>query len=728
MLSDLNLFQRFEFDDAKKHNQSIGDVRKSFLAKGVILVLSLLICTFFITYKPNQINTNQRLNYTKGFKWTDKNLIAETNFPIYKSKKQYLQEVKNAKENSFLVFKLKTSKDEILQNIRNYQLSDNTIDILRNDSYYLEYELLFDSLKNLKINELNNLLNNSKDFVSNYYKNKKGLVINYDINKIKSDKILINNDFLNSSLVSKSDLIDSISYFYNLNNYIINKQNKINQLFSKYLVNKFIKPELLYAPELTKEEKLYAENSITKTLGLIKKGEIIISKGHILTDIDILKLDSYFYFQNVKNKYQSNLATYLSNFGHISLIFSFILLYLFNIRKRIFYDNNQFGAIFLIFVITSFQAWVSVEYDFNYPMEYLIFLPAYSMLAAIVFDSRTAFYATVTMALLVASIRGNDYITAVVMMFSGSVAAYTVRDIQNRTQMLKSIFLIFSSFVLTIFTFGIDVSFNSPETLQKLMFCAINSLVSPLITFGLLFVMEKTTNFSSNLVYQEYDNINHPLLKELNQKAPGTFQHVKGVAALSEACAEAIEANVLFVRVASYFHDIGKIYHPEYFAENQIDMDSKHLKIPPKKSAKTIINHVLEGAVLARKSKLPERIIDIIYMHHGTTLVKHFYAMSLEQNPNTDLKDFQYPGPKPNSKEAAIIMICDAAEAISRLPINDDDEMEKMLDNIIRDRVDEGQFDDCDITIRELQIIKFTILKNIKAIHHSRVTYKEVTK
>lgn len=728
MLSDLNLFQRFEFDDAKKHNKSIGDVRKSFLVKGVILVLSLLICTFFISYKPHQINTNQRLNYTTGFKWTDKNLIAETNFPIYKNKRQYLQEVKIARENSFLVFKNKYTKEDILQSIRNYQLSDNTIDILRNDNYFIEYESLFDSLKALKAIELNNLLNTSKDFVSNYYRSKKGLIINYDITKIKSEQILINNDLINSSLVNKMDLIDSVSYFQNLNNYIVNRQNKINQLFSKYLVNRFIKPELFYSPELTKEERLYAENSISKTLGLIKKGEIIVSKGHILSDMDILKLDSYFYFQNVKNKNQSNITTYISNFAHISLIFSFILLYLFNIRKRIFYDNNQFGAIFLIFVITSFQAWISVEYDFNYPMEYLIFLPAYSMLAAIVFDSRTAFYATVTMALLVASIRGNDYITAVVMMFSGSVAAYTVRDIQNRTQMLKSIILIFSAFVLTIFTFGIDVSLSSPETLQKLMFCAINALVSPLITFGLLFVMEKTTNFSSNLMYQEYDNINHPLLKELSQKAPGTFQHVKGVAALSEACAEAIEANVLFVRVASYFHDIGKIYHPEYFAENQIDMDSKHLKIPPKRSAKTIINHVIEGAALARKSKLPERIIDIIYMHHGTTLVKHFYAMSLEQNTDTDPKDFQYPGPKPNSKEAAIIMICDAAEAISRLPIHDDEEMEKMLDNIIRDRVDEGQFDDCDITIRELQIIKFTILKNIKAIHHSRVTYKEVTK
>lgn len=721
-----NIFLNNEKSEALTQTNFIGEDRISMVVKGIILFVAVSICTFFISYKPNQMDNSSRLNYSKGAKWTDKNLVAQVSFPIYKDKNLYKQERAAAGENALPVFSLITSKENIVQQIKSFGF---TIELYESKISFVERNKnrgVVDSLKLLKNNELETLVVKAQNTLINFYNKFDKYLVNYDLDKIKSSEIILQKDIINRTKISTKSLVDSSEFDEKILAFLGSSLDKKEFLIANYILQQIQPIEFKFSPDLSKSEKDLLEMSVLRTIGLVKKGDLIVAKGHTLNEKDILTLNSYFFLHDIKNKNKLYFTILLSNLGHILMIFSFVLLYLYNIRKRIFYDNIQFGAIFLIFVITSFQAWVSVEFDYGFPMEYLIFLPAYSMLVAIIFDSRTAFYATVTMALLIASIRGNDYIIALIMMFSGSVAAYTVRDIQNRTQMLKSIILIFSAFVFTIFTFGGDTQLDSADTIQKITFCGINSLVSPLITFVLLFILEKTTSFSSNLIYQEYDNLNHSLLKQLSVAAPGTFQHVKGVAALSEACADAIGANTLFVRVASYFHDIGKILHAEYFAENQINIENKHLRISPKQSARFIIEHVTEGEKLAKQYKLPQRITDIILMHHGTTLVKHFYAMAKEQDENVNIADFQYPGPKPDSREAAIIMICDAAEAISRLGIEDEIQLEKMIDRIIMERIEEGQFDECNISVRDLQIIKFTILKNIKAIRHSRVAYKEI--
>ncbi|MCX6147925.1 MAG: HDIG domain-containing protein [Candidatus Kapabacteria bacterium] len=381
--------------------------------------------------------------------------------------------------------------------------------------------------------------------------------------------------------------------------------------------------------------------------------------------------------------------------------------------------------------ITSILSWLSIEIPSEYPIEYLIFLPAFSMLTAIVYDSRTGFYATVTMSLMIAGIRGNDYTTAIVMLFSGTLAAYTVRDIQNRTQMFRSIFYIFIGFLLPILVFGFERASSWNLILHKLSLTAVNAILSPLITFGLLFLIDRSTNFATDLRLEEFDNLDHPLMVKLREVAPGTYQHSISLAMLAERCASAINVNHTFVKVASYFHDIGKMERPEYFGENQLEnMGNKHDLISPKKSALIIIDHVPFGAELAKEHKLPERIIDIIYMHHGTSLVKHFYAKAIEQSKGETIneEDFKYPGPKPNSKEAAIVMICDTAEAISRLGNKSNEQLVEMVNTIIRDKFNEGQFDECDITTNELKIVAETLSKTLNGIHHQRTEYKTIVK
>ena len=316
------------------------------------------------------------------------------------------------------------------------------------------------------------------------------------------------------------------------------------------------------------------------------------------------------------------------------------------------------------------MAWLSIDIPTKLPIEYFVCIPAFSMLVAIVYDSRTAFYMTVTMALLMAGIRGNDFDSGIAMLFAGTLAAYTVRDIQSRTQMYQSIFYILIAFLIAVTAISLERSSEFLPIINKLAITTLNAILSPLITFGLLFILERFTHITTDLRLQEFEKLNHPLLQKLSDIAPGTYQHTLSVAMLAEKCATAINANPLLTKVGTYFHDIGKMKRSQYFVENQSSKESKHEKLSPTRSAETIKSHVLEGIKLAQQYKLPQRIIDFIPMHHGTSLIKHFYAMALEEaqesNTEIDEKTFRYPGPKPQTKETALLMICDSAEAMSR--------------------------------------------------------------
>jgi putative nucleotidyltransferase with HDIG domain len=350
------------------------------------------------------------------------------------------------------------------------------------------------------------------------------------------------------------------------------------------------------------------------------------------------------------------------------------------------------------------------------------------MIVAIVFDSRTAFYTTVTMALMLSGIRGNDYNTGVALLFAGTLAAYTVRDIQSRTQMFQSIFYIFIGSVFPILMIGLERSIEFNILAYKIVVATMNSILSPVITFGLLIPLEKWTSITTDLKLEEYDKVNHPLLVKLSEIAPGTYQHTLAVVNLVERCAIAINANPLLAKVGAYFHDIGKIAKPEYFAENQVEMENKHDLLTPKKSADAIRQHVINGIKLAHDYKIPQIIIDFIPMHHGTSLIKHFYAKAIEGSEKDQINedDFRYPGPKPFTKETAIVMICDSAEAMSRLVPKTKEDLDKMLSGIIRDKINDGQFDDCNITMNDFQIIKDTCIKSLLGASHQRVKYLDL--
>jgi hypothetical protein len=294
--------------------------------------------------------------------------------------------------------------------------------------------------------------------------------------------------------------------------------------------------------------------------------------------------------------------------------------------------------------------------------------------------------------------------------------------------MFRSMVFVEIGIIIPLIAFHLEKATPFGSLVESLSLASLNSILSPIVSYGLLFVIEKISNITTDLKLKEFDDINHPLLKKLSENAPGTYQHTLSLALLAESCAEAIGANRLLTRVGAYFHDIGKLYKPEYFVENQIDLENKHEFISPKRSAEIIREHVTKGIELAKEYHLPSRIIDFIPMHHGTSLIKHFYAKALEESQGepVDEADFRYPGPKPNNKETAIVMICDSAEAMSRLPIKSKEELSISIEKMIMNKLLDGQFDESDISVKDLKTIQEVCVRLLYGIIHPRIEYKEI--
>jgi len=714
------LFDKLNIQDAFRSVENDNYIRKSKLIRYTILLITLIGTTFFFSYHlGTDLFNGAGQNITEGQLWNSKALIAEKSFPLLKSRKKYNLEIENIKTEVLPNFKVIKGTDERV--IQEIQLILDTSFVFKNYNYN-------EKIKKDYSENQNRLKRKLKEELSQYYS--KGI-----LDKSKSD-------FNNTSLYAVNDkneqTILNFDNVYQIEEVELRIKNllksEINEQVNSDLssqVIKFIQPNLIFSPNLTNERVKLAVSNVPKNEELISKGQVLVRKNDRLSEKQVRVLKSYFNSIDASEEKSNSLFLMLGSLGHASLILLLLVFYLKNIRNRIFTDNFQLIILCLIFIATALLSWLSLEINTTFSIEYLIFIPAFSMMAAIIFDSRTAFYFTVTLALLVAGVRGNDYSTALMHLFAGAVASYTVRDIQNRTQMFKSISFIFLGYAFPLLVFYFERSSNLTELLNNTIIISANSILSPLITFGLIFILERFSNFSTDLQLKEFDNPDHPLLKKMSDIAPGTYQHSLNVAMLAERSAIAIGANPVYCKVSSLFHDIGKMKKPEYFVENQIDIGNKHDQMPPKKSAKIIIDHVTYGVELAKQYKLPNRMIDVILMHHGTTLVQYFYNKALEQTDDPSSvheEDYRYPGPKPKTREAALIMLCDTAEAISHVRNYTSDELDAILQKVILDRISDGQFDDSGISVKDLQTVKFTIVKNLIGMGHKRIQYKEAPK
>ncbi len=736
MASKQTLFQKLVNEKNAQAYEDKSGLKYSWQVRFIILLLTIVGCSFFFVFHLEQdVNTNNQVSGVVGSTWSEQSIISEYSFPIYKPALQYQNEINKAMKSVPSVFifdknSYKIAKDHwnLIEDL--FSSYNESSESVLATPYLTESNIrVFTEMKkNQRLKFLSKAKTVLNEFIDMIYKN--GFV-DIAVSGIKTDYIILQTDDNQRKNIQTLLLTDNSTLSDKFEKNVLSRFDLDVHELLKQVVSENLRPNLLYSADLTNIQKAMAKNSVARTMGVVKKGEVIIDKNDVITDDHILKLNSYYMSENMQSESRISLTNVLGSIGHFFTIYTVLLFYLFYIRKKIFYDNAQLAIISVILILSSMLAWVSMEIPSSFPLEYLIVVPAFSMLAAIVFDSRTGFYVTVTIALLVAGIRGTDYITGVSLMFAGTLAAYTVKDIQNRTQMFQSIFFIFLGFLVPITAFNLERSMDMDIMIKQLILASVNSAISPLITFGMLIMTERISNIATDLRIQEFDSLNHPLLKKMSDIAPGTYQHTLSVATLAERCADAIGANPLLTKVGTYYHDIGKMSKAEYFTENQMDIGNKHDLLPPKKSAQAIKDHVSEGILLARQYKLPKRIIDFIPMHHGTTLIKHFYAKAVEQAAEDETvaqSDFRYPGPKPATKESAILMICDSAEAMSRIQVKDNSELEKMINNNIKDRLLDGQFDECEITMKDLETIKETIFKDLISRGHQRVKYKEIPK
>jgi putative nucleotidyltransferase with HDIG domain len=502
------------------------------------------------------------------------------------------------------------------------------------------------------------------------------------------------------------------------------------------LLRSVLRPNLLYNQNETSRAIQIAEDNVPRTIGFVQENERIVSMHDRITEEIKLRLDS---FQRAKVERGSIRSQWSQRVGivfHITLILSLYTIYIFLFRKKIYHNNAMLGLIALLLLMEMFFGYLSLRLNVEAPIQYLIVVPAASMLLTIIFDSRVAFYGTVTMAFLIAGIRGNDYSIALGSLVAGALGAYTVRDIRNRTQIFRSLIFIFIGYSLTIIALALEryESFNTVTA--ELTFALANAVISPVLTYGLLIFFERIFKVTTDLTLLELSDFNHPLLRLLSEKAPGTFHHSMTIGNLAEAAADAVGADSILARVGAYYHDIGKMEKPEYFVENQVSLTNRHTRLRPRMSALIISSHVKEGIELGRQYGLPQKVLDFIPQHHGTTRMSFFFDKALKQaaarkNPKDIVReeDFRYPGPKPQSKETGIVMLADSVEASTRsIKEMTSQKLEFAIENMIKQRFVEGQLDECELTLRDLTKIKEAFLKILTGIHHQRIAYPEQEK
>lgn len=718
---------------------------------GIGLITILLISLMLPSYK------NIDTEYEVGTIWSKEDLIAPFSFPIYKDDADYLKEKQEARQGVNPVF------DEVPS--ANISSADNVSNLFQNLSKMFKEASELEKnnqggLKSPRIEKdlagYNSILspeditwlyllyksdNQNVSFTYSEFMNiiQKALrensdkyIINVRKDSLRSPKITIKKENVKVQL---SEDLSKVSDKNEVTN-IIGERVKFDVKDSNYteiskkIASAFLKENLVFNKELTELEIQNRIEKIPNTIGIVKGNERIVSKHDPINRNTKLKLDSYKRIRLEKLGVEDYFIQYIGKILTVLILVLLLGFFLYYIRRNIFDDNNKLILLASLILLVCFAAFISLKINVSAPVEYLIFISAASILLTILFDSRLAFYITIVNCFLIASIRGGDYVVAYTSFCGCVLAIFSVQNVKNRSQLFRSFYFILIGYSISILAVGLDKTEETSKILMQVLFGGINSIMSPVIAYGLLIFYERTFKITTDLTLLELSDFNHPLLKELSSKAPGTFHHSIVMGNLSEAAAESISANSTLARVGCYYHDIGKTLKPQYFIENQLDQN-KHENLNPNISTKLIISHVKDGIELAKKYNLPQEIIDFIPMHHGTTLVSYFYHKAKYTAKSEDISDYiyRYPGPKPQTKETGIVMLADAIEASTRA-IEDPSpqKIESKIDDVIKARFMEGELDECELTLKDLTKIKQSFLKILVGIHHHRIKYPEQKK
>lgn len=498
---------------------------------------------------------------------------------------------------------------------------------------------------------------------------------------------------------------------------LLEKNINLSESEEKLLKN-FIKSNLKLNEEKTKQRIQENIERLKNYQRTIKTGDIVVKKGQVITNSDIQALSKLGMIE--KNKIIISIVASIILF----LLLSLILYIPFKIFLKKAFLSKGFIPTMITLIIVNFINILSIyELDTSIYITPFYILP---VLAYILTKDKLFSYAIsiVTYIILINDINWL-IIIAVVTIF----VIYKSTIIRNRTQILKNyVELSLYQIILSIpYSIILNNTFN--EASQIIILTIFVGLISAILTIGLLPFYENTFKILTDMKLLELSDTSNPLLKKLLMIAPGTFHHSLMVGALAERAAEVIGANPIFTRVASFYHDIGKMKRPQYFVENQFEHINPHDKIDPSLSANIIISHVTDGVLLARQNNLPEEIVEVIEQHHGTTLVKYFYYKAIEKNEIVDIENFKYPGPVPMKKETALIMLADSIEAAVRVQKDKRKEsIEELVRYLIYNKIEEMQLSNCELTYSEIEKVIKAFLDVLQGAYHERIEYPKLQK
>lgn len=483
--------------------------------------------------------------------------------------------------------------------------------------------------------------------------------------------------------------------------------------------------------DLEKSESILQDlqSSIAPVKGLVLTGQKIIDRGEIIDEhtYDILRsLEKE--WEKRSESIQEIRLTYMGQAILVSVLIICFMIYLELFRKE-YYERKR-SVLLLFALIVFFPLLLSIMVEQNLSNVYVVPLAVIPIIIGIFLDSRTAFMAHTTIILLCSIFLRYPHEFIILQIAAGMTAIYSLRELSQRSQLLRTALIVVICYALLHFAFEL-MQENDLTKLNTRMYIyfAINGILL-LFAYPLLFILEKTFGFTSNVTLVELSNINNKLLREMSEVAPGTFQHSLQMANLAAEAANKVGANSQLVRTGALYHDIGKMLNPAFFTENQTSVNP-HKSLSYEQSAQVIISHITDGIKLAEKHNLPKVIKDFIRTHHGKGVAKYFYISYKNEHPNeeVDLEKFSYPGPNPFTKEQAILMMADAVEAASRsLPEYTEESISNLIEKIIDAQVADGYFKDCPITFKDIALIKALFKEKLKTVYHTRITYPELKK
>ncbi len=643
-----------------------------------------------------------KYNFQKGKPWQYENLYAPFNFTIKKEEETLKKEIEEIRTNAIPYFEYDEDKATLVPEAFNKLLDENYV-----DSLYVTSKKTVSKI--------------GLGIIDDAYKN--GVLD--EINPYSEDKLIY---------LKKGNEIEELTYSQLFRKDNLEKrirleiaENKVQDI--QVLLQKLLSATLV--PNVTINSKLTegAIDSEIKTLnpnrGIIEKGGRIIAKG------EVVEGDKFQILNSLKAEYQSQIWSKNNHLwllvGYsilVSLVFLMLFLFLKKYRPAIFQNNTKVTFIFFNIFLMVFLTTLVVKVHANYV--YVVPICILPLIVKAFFDPRLGLFVHTLTILLLGFIVPNSFEYMFLQIIAGIVTILTVSELYKRANLFISVGQITMVYIIGYFAFYVIQEGNIQtfewENFGYFILCGLATLFAhPLIYF-----YEKIFGLVSDVSLLELSDTNSKLLKELANKAPGTFHHSLNVANLAEASANEIGANSMLVRVGALYHDIGKMQNPTMFTENQANSIDTHNELDPKESAEIIIDHVIKGIEIARKNNLPDRVIDFIRTHHGTSLVYYFYKKEREMNGVANKEDFIYPGPLPFSKETAILMMADSVEAASRsLKEPTSSKIDAFVEKIINNQMEQGQFLNANITLKEIQTIKKVLKKKLNNMYHLRVEYPE---